>query len=109
MSMDRAKQIIKLFEKDSITVTAMGITNIRPLPKNQGIMFNVVGNRFKGLVKVRYDNLEDKYNIRYVPSGGGDVKEQMGINEYDLVETLSDNVGQSPLVLDFLIDMYLIK
>jgi len=106
--MDRARHIIRLLGEQSIVAATMGITNIRPLPKNRGIMFRTNGNRFKGLIKVRYDS-NDTYNILYIPSGKGEVTEQRGVNEMDLVNEISKRVGQSTMVLDFLIDMYLIK
>ena len=106
--MNRARYIMRLLERQSIVVTAWGATNIRPLPKNQGLMLRVSGNRFSGLVKVRHD-AADIYNILYIPSGKGEVRQQMGVNEVELVNEISKMVGQSPLVLDYLVDMYLIK
>lgn len=106
--MNRARYIMRLLERQSIVVTAWGATNIRPLPKNQGLMLRVSGNRFCGLIKVRND-AADTYNILYIPSGKGEVKQQMGVSEVELVNEISKMVGQSPLVLDYLVDMYLIK
>ena len=106
--MNRARYIMRLLERQSIVVTAWGATNIRPLPKNQGLMLRVSGNRFSGLIKVRHD-AADIYNILYIPSGKGEVRQQMGVNEVELVNEISKMVGQSPLVLDYLVDMYLIK
>ena len=106
--MNRARYIMRLLERQSIVVTAWGATNIRPLPKNRGLMLRVSGNRFSGLIKVRHD-AADIYNILYIPSGKGEVRQQMGVNEVELVNEISKMVGQSPLVLDYLVDMYLIK
>ena len=108
MSMDRARYIMRLLEEQSLAVTAWGIIYFRPLPKNRGLMFRVSGNRFSGLIKVRYDQA-DTYNIIYIPSGKGEVKRQNGVSEVELVNEISKMVGQSPLVLDYLVDMYLIK
>jgi hypothetical protein len=106
--MDRARHIMRLLEEQSLIVTAWGIIYFRPLPKNRGLMFRVSGNRFSGLIKVRYEQA-DIYDIIYIPSGKGEVKQQKGVNEVELVNKISEMVGQSPMVLDFLIDMYLIK
>ena len=108
MSMDRARYIMRLLEEQSLAVTAWGIIYLRPLPKNRGLMFRVSGNRFSGLIKVRYDQA-DIYNIIYIPSGKGEVKRQNWVSEVELVNEISKMVGQSPLVLDYLVDMYLIK
>ena len=106
--MDRARHIMRLLEAQSIVASTWGITNIRPLPKNRGLMFRANGNRFSGLIKVRYGQ-SDTYNILYIPRGKGEVKQQMGVSEAELINEISKTVGQSPMVLDFLIDMYLIK
>ena len=106
--MNRARYIMRLLERQSIVVTAWGATNIRPLPKNQGLMLRVSGNRFCGLIKVRHD-AADIYNILYIPSGKGEVKQQKEVCEVELVNVISKEVGQSPMALDFWIDMLLIK
>lgn len=106
--MNRARHIMRLLEEQSIVASTWGVTNIRPLPKNQGLMFRVSGNRFSGLIKVRYGQ-SDIYDILYIPSGKGEVKQQMGVSEVELVNEISKMVGQSPMVLVFLVDMYLIK
>ena len=106
--MNRARHIMRVLEEQSIVVSTWGVTNIRPLPKNRGLMFRVSGNRFSGLIKVRYDQA-DMYNIIYIPSGKGEVKRQNGVSEVELVNEISKMVGQSPLVLDYLVDMYFIK
>lgn len=106
--MDRAKHIMRLLERQSIIVSTWGVTNIRPLPKNRGLMFRTNGNCFKGLIKVRHATA-DIYNILYIPSGKGEVKQQLGVSEVELVNEISKRVGQSPMVLDFWIDMFLIK
>lgn len=106
--MNRARHIMRLLEEQSLAVTAWGIIYLRPLPKNQGLMFRVSGNRFSGLVKVRYDQA-DIYNIIYIPSGKGEVKRQNGVSEEELVNVICKEVGQSQMVLDYLVDMYFIK
>lgn len=106
--MDRARHILRLLEEQSIIASILGITNVRPLPKNRGLMFKANGNRFRGLIKVRSDQT-DTYNILYIPSGRGNVFEQKGICEENLINEITGKVGQSPLALDLLIDMYLIK
>ena len=108
MSMNRARHIMRVLEEQSIVVSSWGVTNISPLPKNRGLMFKANGNRFRGLIKVRSDQT-DTYNILYIPSGRGNVFEQKGISEEDLINEITGKVGQSPLALDLLIDMYLIK
>ena len=106
--MDRARHIIRLLGEQSIVAATMGITNIRPLPKNRGIMFRTNGNRFSGLIKVQYDQT-DIYNIVYIPSVKGEIKRQNGVSEEELINVISKEVGQSQMVLDYLIDMYFIK
>ena len=106
--MDRARHIMRLLEEQSIVASTWGVTNIRPLPKNQGLMFRTNGNCFKGLIKVRHATA-DIYNILYIPSGKGVVKLQKGICEVELVNVISKEVGLSPMALDFWIDMLLIK
>ena len=108
MSMNRARYIMRLLEEQSIVASTWGVTNIRPLPKNRGLMFRVSGNRFSGLIKVKYGQ-SDIYNILYIPSGKGEVKQQMGVSEVELVNEISKIVGQSLMALDFWIDMLLIK
>ena len=106
--MNRARHIMRLLERHSIVVSTWGVTNIRPLPKNRGLMFRTNGNYFKGLIKVRHD-AADIYNILYIPNGKREVKQQLGVSEVELVNEISKRVGQSPMVLDFWIDMLLIK
>ena len=106
--MDRARHIMRLLEEQSLAVTAWGIIYFRPLPKNQGLMLRVSGNRFSGIIKLRYDKA-DIYNIVYIPNGKGEVKHQNGVSEKELVNVISKEVGQSQMVLDYLIDMYFIK
>jgi len=106
--MNRARYIMRLLERQSIVATAWGATNIRPLPKNQGLMLRVRGNRFSGLIKVQYDQT-DIYNIVYIPSVKGEIKRQNGVSEEELINVISKEVGQSQMVLDFWIDMLLIK
>lgn len=106
--MNRARHIMRLLEEQSLAVTAWGIIYFRPLPKNRGLMLRVSGNRFSGLIKVQYDHA-DIYNIIYIPSGKGEVKRQNGVSEEELVNVISKEVGQSQMVLDYLIDMYFIK
>lgn len=106
--MNRARHIVRLLEEQSIVASTWGVANIRPLPKNQGLMFRTNGNCFKGLIKVRHATA-DIYNILYIPSGKGVVKLQKGICEVELVNVISKEVGLSPMALDFWIDMLLIK
>ena len=108
MSMNRARYIMRLLEEQSIVVSTWGVTNIRPLPKNRGLMFRTNGNCFKGFIKVRHATA-DIYDILYIPSGKGEVKLQMGVSEVELVNEISKIVGQSLMALDFWIDMLLIK
>lgn len=107
--MDVARHIMRVLGDNSLLVSVMGATHFRPLPRNKGLAFYTSGNRHKGWVKVRRDDIEDKYSILYLPSGKGEVTEQKGVSEEDLVNELINKVGQSPMVLDYLIDMYLIK
>lgn len=69
-------------------------------------MFRVSGNRFSGLIKIRYGQ-SDIYDILYIPSGKGEVKLQMGVSDVELVNVISKEVGQSPMALDFWIDMFM--
>lgn len=108
MSMDRARHIMRLLGEQSIVVSTWGVTHIRPLPKNQGLMFRTNGNCFKGLIKVRHATA-DIYNILYIPSGKGEVKQQKGVSEVELVNVISKEVGHSPMALDYWIDILLIK
>ena len=105
MSMNRARYIMRLLEEQSIVVSTWGVTNIRPLPKNRGLMFRTNGNCFKGLIKVRHATA-DIYDILYIPSGKGVVKLQKGICEVELINVISKEVGQSLMALDFWIDMF---
>ena len=107
--MDVARHIMRVLGDNSLLVTIMGATHFRSLPRNKGLVFYTSGSRHKGWIKVRRDDIEDKYSILYLPSGKGEVTEQKGVSEGDLVNELINKVGQSPLVLDYLIDMYLIK
>lgn len=97
---------MRVLEEQSIVVSTWGVTNIRPLPKNRGLMFRVNGNRFSGLIKVKCGQ-SDIYDILYIPSGKGEVKLQKGICEVELVNVISKEVGQSPMTLDFWIDMFM--
>lgn len=106
--MDRARHIMGLLGEQSIVVSTWGVTHIRPLPKNQGLMFRTNGNCFKGLIKVRHATA-DIYNILYIPSGKGEVKQQKGVSEMELVNVISKEVGQSPMALDYWIEILLIK
>jgi len=106
--MDKARHIMRLLERQSIVVSTWGVTNIRPLPKNRGLMFRANGNCFKGLIKVRHD-AADIYDILYIPSGKGEVKLQMGVSDVELVNVISKEVGHSPMALDYWIDILLIK
>ena len=106
--MDRARHIMKLLESQSLAVTVWGIIYYRPLPKNRGLMLRVSGNRFSGLIKVQYDQT-DIYNIVYIQSVKGEITRQNGVSEEELVNVISKEVGQSQMVLDFWIDMLLIK
>ena len=106
MSMNKARHIMRVLEEQSIVASTWGVTNIRPLPKNRGLMFRVSGNRFSGLIKIRYGQ-SDIYDILYIPSGKGEVKLQMGVSDVELVNIISKKVGQSPMALDFWIDMFM--
>lgn len=106
MSMNRARHIMRLMEEQSIVASTWGVTNIRPLPKNRGLMFRVSGNRFSGLIKIRYGQ-SDIYDILYIPSGKGEVKQQKGVCELELINVISMEVGQSTMALDFWIDMFM--
>ena len=108
MSMNRARHIMRLLGEQSIVVSTWGVTHIRPLSKNQGLMFRTNGNCFKGLIKVRHATA-DIYNILYIPSGKGEVKQQKGVSEVELVNVISKEVGHSPMALDYWIDILLIK
>ena len=108
MSMNRARHIMRLLEEQSLAVTAWGIINYRPLPKNRGLMLRVSGNRFGGLIKVQYDQT-DIYNIVYIPSVKGEIKRQNGVSEEELINVIGKEVGQSQMVLDYLVDMYFIE
>lgn len=105
--MDRARHLFRLFGEQSIVVSTWGATHFHRLARNRGIYFQTSGNRHNGLVKVRYNDIEDNYNIVYVPNGKGSVTEQKGVKEEDLVNEISNKVGQSPFVLDLFLDMYL--
>ena len=105
--MDRARYLFRLFGEQSIVVSTWGATHFHRLARNRGIYFQTSGNRHNGLVKVRYNDIEDNYNIVYIPNGKGSVTEQNGVKEEDLVNEISNKVGQSPFVLDLFLDMYL--
>ena len=106
--MNRARHIVRLLEEQSIVASTWGIIYFRPLPKNRGLMLRVSGNRFSGLIKVQYDQT-DIYNIVYIPSVKGEIKRQNGVSEEELINVISKEVGQSQMVLDYLVDMYFIK
>jgi hypothetical protein len=104
--MNRARHIMRLMEEQSIVASTWGVTNIRPLPKNRGLMFRVSGNRFSGLIKVKYGQ-SDIYDILYIPNCKGEVKLQKGVCEVELVNVISKEIGLSSMALDFWIDMFL--
>ena len=105
---DRARHLFSLFGEQSIVVSTWGASHFHRLARNKGIYFQTSGNRHRGLVKVRYNDIEDNYSIVYIPNGRGNVFEQKGVKEEDLINELSDKIGQSPFVLDLFLDMYLI-
>lgn len=106
--MDMVKHLLFLLESQSLITHQWGMTNVRPLHKNSGIMFRVNGNRLNGLVKIRLCPLNKKYIITFIPYGRGVVTEKRSVEEEDIVNVISKEVGQAPFVLDFLIDVYLI-
>lgn len=105
---DRAKHLFGLFEKQSVAVRVWGASHFHRLARNRGLYFYTSGNRHRGWVKVRYNDIEGNYNIVFIPNGRGNVFEQKGVKEEDLINEISNKVGQSPLVLDLFLDMYLI-
>ena len=107
-NMNVAKHIMRILEDNSILVSAMGATHFHPLPKNKGLVFYTNGSGHKGWIWVMQED-DDKYGIRYLPSDRTKITEQHGISEDDLVNELSEKVGQSPWLMDYYLDMYFIK
>ena len=108
MSMNVSRYILKVLKKHPMLLNVMGAIHFHPLPNNKGLVFYTSGNLHKGWIWVK-QGWGNKYNIRYITSNRGVVKEQKGVSEEDLANEICNKVGQSSLILDYFIDMYLIK
>lgn len=106
--MDMVRHILMLLESQPLITHQWRMLNVRPLPKNSGIMFRVNANLFDGLVKIRYNPTNSKYIISYIPFDRiGVVIEQRHVEEKDLIGMLAKQIGQSVFSMDYLVDMFL--
>ena len=105
--MDMFKRVKRLLESQSLITERWGITKMRPTLRRDGLMFWVNCTRFECLIKIRSCDNDGSYRIIYIPSGKGEVMEQMNVKERDLVNDIAKKVGQSTVFLDYLFDLYL--
>ena len=73
-------------------VMSWGVSQLRVLQGDEGVMFHVQGFKFNGWVKCVYDLGEDLFNLFYIDNEGETQKIQKGIYFDELVDTIDREV-----------------
>ena len=76
-------------------VMSWGVSQMRVLEGDEGVMFHVQGFKFNGWVKCVYDLGEDLFNLFYIDNEGETQKIQKGIYVDQLVDVIDEAVEKT--------------
>ena len=100
--MEMAKYIMSILRTQLMIMWSWGSSNFIALPNNEGLIFHVqgykfvkLGYKFKGWVKVIYDEGADLFNIQYLTNKMKEVEEQRGVYFDMLVETIDSTIEKT--------------
>ncbi len=93
--MEMAKYIMSILRTQLMIMWSWGSSNFIALPNNEGLIFHVQGYKFKGWVKVIYDEGTDLFNIQYLTNKMKEVEEQRGVYFDMLVETIDSTIEKT--------------
>ena len=87
-----AVYIMQILSTKPNVVMSWGVSQLRVLQGDEGVMFHVQGFKFNGWVKCVYDLGEDLFNLFYIDNEGETKKIQKGIYFDELVDTIDREV-----------------
>ena len=90
--MKMAVYIMQILSTKPNVVMSWGVSQLRVLQGDEGVMFHVQGFKFNGWVKCVYDLGEDLFNLFYIDNEGETKKIQKGIYFDELVDTIDREV-----------------
>ena len=93
--MEMAKYIMSILRTQLMIMWSQGSSNFIALPNNEGLIFHVQGYKFKGWVKVIYDEGADLFNIQYLTNKMKEVEEQRSVYFDMLVETIDSTIEKT--------------
>lgn len=87
-----AVYIMQILSTKPNVVMSWGVSQLRVLQGDEGVMFHVQGFKWNGWVKVVFDQGADLFNIFYIDNKGETQKIQKGIYFDELVDTIDREV-----------------
>lgn len=87
--------LLGILQTKPMVVMSWGISKLRALQGDEGIIFHVQGLKFNGWVKVVYDLGEDLFNIFYIEDNDQTQKVQKSISVDQLVDTIDEAVEKT--------------
>ena len=90
-----AKYILRILKSQLMVMLSWGVSDMRALKKNEGIIFHVRGMKFVGWVKIVYNEGKDLFNIFYMDNDMQTQKIQKGIFFDELVNTIDYEVEKT--------------
>ena len=87
--------LLGILQTKPMVVMSWGISKLRGLQGDEGIIFHVQGLKFNGWVKVVYDLGEDLFNIFYIDDNDQTQKIQKSISVDQLVDTIDEAVEKT--------------
>ena len=93
--MKMAVYIMQILSTKPNVVMSWGVSQLRALQGDEGVMFHVQGFKFNGWVKCVYDLGEDLFNLFYIDNEGETKKIQKGIYVDQLVDVIDEAVEKT--------------
>ena len=90
--MEMAKYIMSILRAQVVILWSWGFQN--PIAVENGLCFKVQGFKFRGVVKVKYDEGSDLFDVSYIKSGKV-IKTMEGIFFDELVSTIDEYVEKT--------------
>ena len=90
-----AKYILRILRSQLMVMLSWGCSDFRALPNNEGLIFHVKGFKFKGWVKVVYNEGRDLFDIFYLSDEMKTLKVENGIYLDMLVSTIDEVVEKT--------------
>ena len=89
------KYILDILRSQLMVMLSWGVSSIRALKNDEGLIFHVEGFKFNGWVKVVYSESDDAFNIFYITNDGQTQKIQECIYLDMLVDTIDEEVEKT--------------